>query len=161
MKKLVIHRHAKSSWKYVTSDFFRPLNARGIGDAPKMASHWGDRKAVPDIILCSPAVRTYSTAITYIQTLHWPMELLCLEDRLYESTVDKTLTLLSEHEDHDFVWIFGHNPTLNFFTDFLTGERIENIPTAGRIELNCDIEKWKDLAQGCATIASRAFPKEL
>ena len=37
MKNLILIRHAKSSWKHPElSDFERPLNNRGIRDAPFM-----------------------------------------------------------------------------------------------------------------------------
>ena len=38
-KKLILMRHAKSSWKFPElSDHQRPLNKRGIRDAPRMGS---------------------------------------------------------------------------------------------------------------------------
>ena len=41
MKKVFIVRHAKSSWSdSSTSDYNRPLNARGFRDAPVMAERF-------------------------------------------------------------------------------------------------------------------------
>ena len=45
MKNLLILRHAKSSWANMyMSDFERPLNPRGQGDAPRMGQLLKDEK---------------------------------------------------------------------------------------------------------------------
>jgi len=49
MKKLVIIRHAKSSWSDPSlDDFDRPLNKRGNKNAPFMAKKFKDKGIFPD-----------------------------------------------------------------------------------------------------------------
>ena len=62
-KILLVMRHAKSSWTDETlSDHDRPLNPRGLRDAPRMAAWLDAQDSVPDLILCSTALRAHTTA---------------------------------------------------------------------------------------------------
>jgi phosphohistidine phosphatase len=62
MKKLIIVRHAKSSWDNPDlDDFDRPLNKRGLKDAPRMGKRLKEKHITPDIMLSSPAERALAT----------------------------------------------------------------------------------------------------
>ena len=64
MKKLLILRHAKSSWKEPSlSDFQRPLNKRGTEAAPRMGGWIAQNNLVPDTIVCSTAVQLETMAL--------------------------------------------------------------------------------------------------
>ncbi len=63
MKSVLLHRHAKSSWKHPDlNDQDRPLNKRGKRDAPIMGRLLKRKDLVPDIIISSTAIRARSTA---------------------------------------------------------------------------------------------------
>ena len=58
MRTLLLMRHAKSSWDEPgLADLERPLAARGRLAAPLVARHLRERGLMPDLVLCSPAVR--------------------------------------------------------------------------------------------------------
>lgn len=62
MKRLVVVRHAKSSWADRTvPDHDRPLNARGRRAAPRVAEALSERGCAPDLVCCSTAARTRET----------------------------------------------------------------------------------------------------
>ena len=63
MKTVTLFRHAKSGEKDnpAMKDFERPLAHRGLKAAPKMGRAMRERKLRPDLILCSPSVRTRQT----------------------------------------------------------------------------------------------------
>src|SRR6185436_11034634 len=64
MKTLLLLRHAKSSWKHSElADHDRPLNKRGKWTAPLMGALLLDEDLIPDLILCSSAVRAHTTAL--------------------------------------------------------------------------------------------------
>ena len=70
MKTLYIVRHAKSSWDNLSiDDFDRPLNKKGLKDAPKMAKHFADTYQRPDLIISSPARRALETAENFAEKL--------------------------------------------------------------------------------------------
>ena len=63
MKSLLVMRHAKSSWKEVDLvDHDRPLNKRGMKDAPRMGKLLRKERLIPELILTSSARRARDTA---------------------------------------------------------------------------------------------------
>ena len=67
MKRLLILRHATSSWKDPNSpDHDRPLNKRGRHDAPLIGKLLKDEDLKPDVIVSSPAIRAKKTAELFI-----------------------------------------------------------------------------------------------
>ena len=62
MKRLILTRHAKSSWDDpMTPDHDRPLNERGKAAAADLGQWLASRGHVPDEVLCSDALRTRTT----------------------------------------------------------------------------------------------------
>lgn len=61
-KKLIIMRHAKSSWEHEGTDKTRPLNERGRKSATALGEWLRSQNLHPDTILCSSAARTQETA---------------------------------------------------------------------------------------------------
>ncbi|GAA4442566.1 SixA phosphatase family protein [Bremerella cremea] len=61
MKRLILMRHAKSSWEGDVADFDRPLNGRGLRDAPRIAEALAQRGWSPDVVIHSAALRTTQT----------------------------------------------------------------------------------------------------
>lgn len=146
MKTLVLCRHAKSSWKYPVEDFYRPLNKRGLRDSVAMAN----RKSYPppQLILCSTAVRTYATAIAYVREQNWDVSCLHLLPDIYESYWRELLDHLVSLEDElKTVWLFGHNPGLNDLLKYLLQRPLENLVTAGVVELELNITSWRELLE--------------
>ena len=84
MKTLYLIRHAKSSWEFDVDDHERPLNERGMKDAPLVASHVKSLIKVPDQIISSDAVRAKTTAVLYLQSLDIPQDRLKLDPKLYD-----------------------------------------------------------------------------
>ena len=73
MKRLVLIRHAKSSWKNPgLRDFDRPLNKRGKADAPEMGRRLAQRSLMPDRLLSSPAKRAIRTAEIIADAIGFP-----------------------------------------------------------------------------------------
>ena len=62
MPRLLLLRHAKSSWDDETvADYDRPLNGRGRSAVPTMGRHLAAHRLSPQKILCSSARRTRET----------------------------------------------------------------------------------------------------
>jgi phosphohistidine phosphatase len=128
-KTLYIARHAKSSWDDPTlSDFDRPLNARGMRDAPFMAGQLVRRGVHPDLILASPALRARTTAETYHAALGGDLR---FDERIYEASLMSLIYLVQEaFEQTDTLMLVGHNPGLTALNDHLGGPEVYNLPTA-------------------------------
>lgn len=159
MKKLVLCRHAKSSWKYPVKDIYRPLNKRGLIQAPEMAQQCN---LLPDLVLCSPASRAWSTALCYFQELNWNYDVLRMEPRLIEATQSQLLALLRTIEqDVATLFVFGHNPGFNDLLEFLTKPPLptDNLVTSGRVVLSLACNSWESLEPESAVITDWSVPQ--
>ena len=83
MKTILLLRHAKSSWKDAgLSDHARPLNKRGLRDAPRMGRLIAEQRLKPELILSSSAVRAMRTAQAVADAINDATPLV-EEDELY------------------------------------------------------------------------------
>jgi phosphohistidine phosphatase len=161
MKKLLIVRHAKSSWDNPEiDDFQRPLNERGNRDAPGMGKKLKVKNIHPDLFLSSPAVRTHTTATIIATAIGYPTHDIKTESKLYHASEEQILEILRKVDDHhNIVAIVGHNPGLTEFTNRLLNEAILNIPTCGIVLADLPIRHWSDISFGCGKQAFFDFPK--
>lgn len=60
-RRLIVLRHAKATHKPGFTDVDRPLTARGLRDADAAGEWLRDRELIPDLVLCSSALRTRET----------------------------------------------------------------------------------------------------
>ncbi len=145
MKTLLVLRHAKSSWNdSALDDHERPLNERGLRDAPRMGALLREHGLRPDVVLSSDAVRARLTAEAVAEAARYAGEVL-LDPRLYMACPADILSLLpTVRENAETVMIVGHNPGLEQLVEQLTGER-EDLPTAALAQIELPIDLWRDL----------------
>ncbi|MGM0580147.1 MAG: SixA phosphatase family protein [Bacteroidota bacterium] len=158
MKRIILLRHAKSSWDFPhLHDYDRPLNDRGKRDVPKMAQ-WLSLQAInADWIISSGAERAKNTAIAFQAVLNIPME---INDQLYHASRSKLLNLIKQtNNDINCLILVSHNPGLNDLADYLLSGFPENIPTTGIVSLKLDIEKWSEASPKNASLHFFQYPK--
>jgi len=144
MKTLTLVRHAKSSWHDTDlSDRERPLNKRGLRDAPIMGRRAVEAGIRPSLIIASPAVRAWTTAKTFATELGYPVEFLQREDKIYLASLDSLLDVVaSQDSGFNNLMLFGHNPGLTDFANYLTPGLTNNLPTAGVVSVEIDRDDW-------------------
>jgi len=145
MKKLLLMRHAKSSWKNVDiPDHDRPLKKRGSKDAARMGKKLKDKGIHPDKILCSSAERAVRTAEALLEKLGDKSEVEYSE-RLYMAECSTILGVLQDlPDDLKTVMVIGHNPGMEALVQLLAG-KLESLPTASIAYLQVKIDHWKEL----------------
>jgi phosphohistidine phosphatase len=113
MNRLLVFRHAKSSWNNAyLADFDRPLAPRGQRAAESMAEHVASLDPPPALVLCSTARRAQDTLQPLRDRLPAGTEVR-LEDGLYGADAPDLLALLrTVPDDVISVMIVGHNPGL-------------------------------------------------
>lgn len=159
MKTLYLMRHAKSSWKDITlDDFDRPLNKRGIRDAPFMGELLKKRGIQADLILSSPARRAKDTANIIAEKIGYKKDIK-FEPKIYESNLVSLKQILYAIENkHKSVFLFGHNPCFNIFVEEFC-KFYENIPTCGIVVLEFDCDTWEDISKENCNFKSFDYPK--
>ena len=84
MKKLLLIRHAKSSWDSASiKDFDRPLNERGMRDAEAMSQRLRKKITNIDVFISSPALRAISTAKKFAQAFGKKISAVVPEQQFY------------------------------------------------------------------------------
>jgi phosphohistidine phosphatase len=162
MKKIVIIRHAKSSWDDpFLNDHARPLAERGYRDAPRMAQRLKQKEIFPEAILSSDAERAKSTALITAENLNFPKNKIQLTGKLYHASANSIINEIKKtNKEINTLFIFGHNPGFNELIEKLGGE-IDNLPTAGQFGFELDIEDWEDISAKTAKEWFFDYPKKI
>ena len=162
MKTLFLIRHAKSSRDDpAVPDKERPLNERGMRDAPKVGERLAEQGVKPDLILSSPAVRALATAEIIARKLGYKVKDIVVDERLYATTADDLLHVIRKIRDKPKrVMLFGHNPE---FTDLAhrLSSSITDMPTCAVAEFSFDSKSWSTVGKRAPAKAALLRPKEL
>lgn len=115
MRHLILMRHGEAGFAAPSqSDFERPLTARGLNDARHQGQVLKVRHLVPDIVFCSPALRTRTTWEGLAAGLGDGLSIdfvLQRPDKLYQANKHTILELVAEADDrHDIILVLAHNP---------------------------------------------------
>lgn len=162
MKRLGLLRHAKSSWDHPRlSDFDRPLNKRGLSDAPRMGALLRERGVNPQRIISSTANRARTTAELAAGELEFAVESIRLTDELYHASAATMLDVLVTLGDGaDEVVLVAHNPGITSLANRIALDaRIDNLPTAGFFYVQADIDSWSELTHAGGSLLFFAAPK--
>jgi phosphohistidine phosphatase len=161
VKDVCLVRHAKSSWDHADMrDYDRPLDERGIRDAPMMAKKMHDLYLVPDLIITSGAKRARTTAEFFSKEFGLGKEHFLVNDKLYEATPEDVYDVIRDAPDTArFIYVFGHNPTLTWVANSISGVHIDNVPTAGVVHIQTMVSSWKKFKPDHAGFISFHYPK--
>lgn len=149
VKKLILIRHAKSSWKYPQlDDIDRPLNKRGRHDAPMMGKRLASRGHALERMITSPALRALRTAQAISSAIDLPAHQLSVDPLLYGAGADQLLCRIRSIGDkHASVALVGHNPEMAMLMKRLSGEPIEHVPTCAMAVFEFDADHWLQIGE--------------
>ncbi|AZC14421.1 MULTISPECIES: histidine phosphatase family protein [unclassified Microbacterium] len=137
--ELVLARHAKSDWGDPgLRDHDRPLNERGLRDAPRMAARLAETGFRPDALLSSTAVRARTTAEAFAAALETAVTLV---PDLYGAP-PATLLATASTSGALRVMLVAHNPGMAELADALSGGRIGEMPTCAVARFRWDDDDW-------------------
>jgi len=178
MKRIVVVRHAKSSWAdSALPDHDRPLNARGRWAAPRVAAALAERGCAPELTYCSTAARTRQTW----ELMASRFERASLEDdqagapqvrflpELYLATTGVLLELAAAApSDVGTLMILGHNPGIHSLAHGLARsgdpEGMEllrlKMPTGAAAVVELGGDRW-DLVSGGGELTHLILPRRL
>ncbi len=165
MKRLILTRHAKSSWDDpMTPDHDRPLNERGKAAAADLGQWLASRGYVPDQVLCSDAVRTRATYSGIAPALPGTT-VLEMKPALYHAGPDVMMAVL-QNAKADCVMMIGHNPGIAEFAERLVAAAPINpefarYPTGATLVCDFMIDSWADLAWGTGAVDDFIVPREM
>ena len=162
MKTLYLIRHAKSSKELNIADIDRPLNERGYNDSELIGKKLLQEKIKPDLLISSPAIRAFSTALIIARNLEYAEDRIVLNKNLYETSAKDYANEISKTNDSiNCIFVFGHNPTISEASEFFLKKNFEEMPTCGVIGLTFKTNKWSDVLSIPASLSLHLFPSSL
>ena len=161
MKKLIIIRHSKSSWKdFSLADFHRPLNKRGKRDGPIMANFLSKKINKICFLHSSSSVRTFETSKFFIDRIKF--DKIKYDDSLYHSSSFSIFSMIKNYPDnYSSVVIIAHNPGLTNLINEITNISLDNLPTTGLAEIDFNCLKWNEVSFENSNLIEIKFPKQL
>jgi phosphohistidine phosphatase len=161
MKTLFLVRHAKSSRDDPSlTDRDRPLDDRGMRDAPNMGKRLAKRDVKPDLLVSSPALRALTTAHLIAEEVGYKRKAIVVDDRLYASNADDLLAVIRALDKKlNSVMLFGHNPEFTDLAHRLSSEIID-MPTSAVAKFNFDTKAWSDVGEVQPAKVALDYPKK-
>lgn len=157
MRRLMLARHAKSSWgDPALSDHDRPLNARGCRAAMRVGGALSDLDCIPDVVYSSTAARTRETW-QRMQSLFGGHPHVEFHRELYLASPRVVLTAVkSTPSEAETVMVLGHNPSTHILAASLTrtGDLQEidllhrKFPTGAVAVIDLASDTWADVEEG-------------
>ncbi|WP_030664711.1 histidine phosphatase family protein [Streptomyces rimosus] len=166
LRRLLLLRHAKADRPPGTADHERPLSERGRRDARAAGQLLAKEDWLPDLVLCSTALRTRETwdlAAAELAGLP-PVR---FEPRLYHPPVPQLLAVVREVPPHvSTLLVVGHNPSLRDAVLVAAGDGVgrrirqveEKFPTAA-IALLAWRGTWEGLGPRTALLTGLAVAR--
>jgi phosphohistidine phosphatase len=144
MIRLALVRHAKSDWENADlDDHDRPLNDRGVQDAPRMAARLRASGFRPDVILSSTALRARTTAEAFGEELEVPVT---PDPGLYGAPA-RAILAAAAASGAASVLVVAHDPGLSVLAARLSDDGIAHMPTCAVATFTWSADDW-DVATG-------------
>jgi len=162
MKRLIAMRHAKSSWDRVdVDDFHRPLNERGVRDAPEAAlrlKQFLDHS--PQVWSASPARRVVETLKPLTALFQKAEHEIDWQPDAYLASPEVWKTIIQKWPpDCDSGLIVGHNPGMTHLIRRFGRVDLDNLPTSGIAVLDFSVADWRAVDWGLGELVWFDSPK--
>ena len=141
-RRLVVMRHAKSSWNSrAANDHDRPLNDRGRRDTPRVARRISEVGWQPQHILSSDAQRTRETAFLLLSQWEDGIGVDYTPNLYLAGPQDLQGELAGISEEVEVLLVLGHNPGWEGVVQRLSEQTIP-MKTATAVLLKGSVDSW-------------------
>ncbi|RKE60606.1 histidine phosphatase family protein [Microbacterium sp. AG238] len=139
MTTLILVRHAKSDWGTAAlDDHARPLNDRGMRDAPVMAERLASTDVSVERILASTALRARTTAAAFGAAFGLEPD---LRDELYGASA-RVLLDAASGSGVQSVLVVAHDPGMTVLAERLSNGGIGGMPTCAVATFTWRTDDW-------------------
>jgi len=161
VKRLMLMRHAKSSWENPNQrDHDRPLNARGrraakaLGQWLKMDGHY------PEQVFCSTSAR----AIETYERLNMDADVQHIA-KLYHANTDQILQVIKTARAPSLM-VIGHSPGIASLARTLMATppahgRFFDYPTSATLIADFKVDAWEDIHPQQSVLVNFVTPRDI
>lgn len=163
VKQLLLIRHGEAKDSQDQQyDASRDLAARGYQDAVRIGHYWKEQQWQPDLMISSPAVRATATTQMIAEQLYHPAQQIQFESGIYEASIRTFLSIINHQEDKlSRILAVGHNPTISYLIEYLTGEEIGSVVPGGFALIEFAKEHWSEVSQRTGSLVMYKTPADL
>jgi phosphohistidine phosphatase len=159
-RRLVIMRHAKSSWDTGEDDHRRPLNKRGRRDAGRVALALASLGWAPDYVLSSDSRRTTETWDRMSAALALDVPVRFTRSLYLAGLGDLQVEAGGVPDAVETLLVLGHNPGWELAASRLTGSPI-HLTTGNAVLLEFDLWPWAEVLETRGRLMGVIRPKEI
>ena len=160
---LYLIRHAQSADKHPSQpDKERELTPQGMNDALSVGVYLYRQKINFDLIVSSTAIRAKHTAELVVDAAKMMPDKIQFEEELFTASVRTFLALVNQLDDaFSHVMCIGHNPVISYLAEYLTKAEIGDMPPAGLVIIQINVQHWKEITQGSGELINLLIPENL
>ncbi len=162
-RRLILIRHAKSSWSDpYADDHARKLNDRGVKAAEDLGKWLARQTYIPDIIVTSDAMRTLQTTTLLIRGMAATPDI--AEVAALYHAAPQTIFDVAKKESAATVALVGHNPGIAIAAEMLAADppshtRFDDYPTGATCVIDFEDADWCQPGKG--RVVDFMVPREL
>ena len=162
-RTLYIVRHAKAEDRSAfLSDHDRELLPEGIMASARVGNYLREKGIVANQLISSTAPRARDTAKVVAEQLGISPDTIQLDEKLYDGGPKAYLAAVNNvPDDCESVMIFGHNPDVSYFTEYLTHQDVGSMSKGSVAAITFDNLRWSEVSGRTGFLAFYVTPKEL
>lgn len=159
-KNLYLLRHAQTLDKQTDeSDVDRQLTAIGTQNATRMGMNLKNKTILPDILISSPAARAQATTELVAEQIGYDLSRIHYNAEIYNASIRTLLKVVTNLKDEwENVLLIGHNPSISYLAEYVSGDPIGNIDTCGLVHLSFKLESWSEVSEKNGEYKSYEYP---
>ncbi|WP_221390621.1 histidine phosphatase family protein [Dyadobacter sp. NIV53] len=164
MKKiLILVRHATAEdQSFKIKDFDRQLVDKGLSEATLMGKWLYGKNINPDHFITSAAPRAYKTAEVVADQMYFDVANIVATQDLYDGGPQAYLSAVNKNpEESRWLILFGHNPDITYFAEYLSGSHIGSMKKCGIAIIEFENQKWEEISGKSGNLVYYITPKEV
>lgn len=162
-KTLILVRHATAEdQSFRIKDFDRNLNSKGLSEALAMGKWLVRENIKPDVFVSSPASRAFKTAEIIAGQYKMSIDSIQTQAGIYDGGPKAYLQAVTTVPERcETVMLFGHNPDITYFAEYLSGASIGSMKKGSAVFIEFKDQKWEEISAKTGDLVLYKTPKQV
>jgi len=110
--------------------------------------------------MSSTALRAKTSAELMAEQMNYDTAKIYMSDKIYEASARTLLQIVNAiKEEFKTVLLIGHNPSISFLAEYITGEEIGDVTNCGVIRIKCKNISWEEIDSGNGEFMDYYYPE--